>query len=861
MKRLLFITALILACCGVSTAQLETIKWYFGLNAGLDFSTPEPKAEPNPNLMTLEGIATFCDTVGNLLFYTDGRTVWNREHRVMLNGDGLIGHPSSTESAIIVPCPKKAHIYYVFVVDAERGENGLSYSLVDMTLDGGLGGITDEKNIQIEQCVGEKVTAVRNYDNTGVWVLSRLDPGDEVVEYFIDENGLHTESRKTFKVSNFFIPEKLQGYDPNYAIGYMRVSPNGKKIACVMETSSSVSDENDVPCSFLEVFDFNPANGEVTHLLTYLVKPSDEDPVVTVYGVEFSNDASMLYFTSLNSIYQMDLSYDDVEKSKSSVVKIANLPYKLVENTWHLFNEQPYVLQRQAGALQLAINGKIYVAQSYYNYLGVINNPRGKGDACNFDSDGMFLGDDSYSLLGLPNFIPSFFLPPNFEIEDVCTNSDVTFGCTDERAVSSYKWKLTNMDGNIIAESSERSFSLKMEQSGKYRISLTVIVEGYEHSDYRIFEVYEPPVLNLGDDIQICSYDEAVIEPPAPDNDFTFNWSDGSEGVLHITKTAEIHGILHDVHTGCSTEDIINVVAVDPVEFTMPEAMEYCHGKTAELTAELNDKISSFTWQDDVENHDPHRIFGSPGDYTAKSVDVEGCEFSKTVKVVENPLPVIDFEGDNIICSNRQRTLDCGIADVNYLWNTGATTRTIIPDTAGRYKVTITDSKGCVSTDSIDMELKTLPLVALPPDTVMCIGNVLPLSVAWNDAYSYQWQDMSGGEEFIVEQPGTYSVVVNNYCGETRDEILVRYRYCGEFVFPNIITPNGDGINDFFKIKGLDEFVDGWSIDIYNREGRRVFHSDDYHNEWNAPDVKDGVYFYIFYKDGDRYNGNISVFH
>ncbi|MBQ5551853.1 MAG: hypothetical protein IIT32_12400, partial [Bacteroidales bacterium] len=79
MKRLLFITALILACCGVSTAQLETIKWYFGLNAGLDFSTPEPKAEPNPNLMTLEGIATFCDTVGNLLFYTDGRTVWNRE--------------------------------------------------------------------------------------------------------------------------------------------------------------------------------------------------------------------------------------------------------------------------------------------------------------------------------------------------------------------------------------------------------------------------------------------------------------------------------------------------------------------------------------------------------------------------------------------------------------------------------------------------------------------------------------------------------------------------------------------------------------------------------------------------------------
>ena len=861
MKRFIITTVLILACCAVSTAQLETIKWYFGQNAGLDFSTPEPKAEPNSNLMTLEGIATFCDTVGNLLFYTDGRTVWNRQHRVMLNGEGLIGHPSSTESAIIVPCPLKPHIYYVFVVDAERGDNGLSYSLVDMTLDGGLGGITDEKNIQLEQCVGEKVTAVRNYNNTGVWVLSRLDPGDEVVEYFIDEDGLHPESRKTFHVSEFFVPEKVQGYDPNYAIGYMRVSPNGKKIACLMETSSSVSVGDDIPCSFLEVFDFNPANGEVTHSLTYLVVPTDEDPVVTVYGVEFSNDASMLYFSLLNSVYQMDLSYDDAEKSKSSVVKIANLPSELVENTWHLFNEQPYVLKRQAGALQLAINGKIYVAQSYYNYLGVINNPREKGDACNFDPEGMFLGEDSYSMLGLPNFIPSFFLPPNFEINDVCTNSDVTFGCTDDRAVTSYKWKLTDMDGNIIAQSTERSFSRKMELPGKYRISLTVIVEGYEHSDYRIFEVFTPPSLNLGDDIQICSYDEAVIAPPAPDGNYTFQWADGGDGERHIKTSGEVRGILTDRHTGCSTEDAVNVVVIDPVEFEMPQALEYCHGKTAELTVELDAQISSFTWLDDEENHEPHRVFSHQGEYTAKSVDVEGCEFSKSVKITENPLPVIVFDGDNIICSNKERVLDCGVDDAEYLWSTGAKTRSIVPEKAGQYQVTVTDQKGCVSTASIDMELKTPPQISLPPDTVMCDGNILPLNVAWHDAYNYLWQDMSGGEEYVVEQAGTYSVVVNNYCGETSDEIFVRYRYCGEFVFPNIITPNGDGINDFFKIKGLDEFVKNWSLDIYNREGRRVFHTDNYHNEWNAPDVTDGVYYYMFYKDGDKYSGNISVFH
>ena len=871
MKRLLFITALILACCGVSTAQLETAVWYFGRHAGLDFNTPEPKVlldgQIKDGLSDVddgtghkrfhgEGMATFSDSLGHLRLYTDGRSVWNMEHELMPNGSDLLGDISSTESAIIVPWPGDLNRYFIFVVDAQFGDNGLSYSVVDMNLDGGRGDIVEgQKNIMLEgplyngSYVCEKVTAIKHSNGHDFWLLTRTAPGNNVVRYLVDKDGVNTASRTEFPISalNIDYEYDIHGqpfFDETLAIGYMRVSPNGRLVACANGGASITTYINGVETyvNLLEIYKFDPRDGNLEPYVTHL------DTVSYLYGVEFSSDVTKLYYTSRRKVFQMDLMSDDPATISKSATFIGEFPQQGEVDTLLL------------GALQLAINGKIYVAQDRYPYLGVIENPCEKGQACNYVIDGKYM-EGSFARLGLPNFIPSYLLPPDFEISGNCTNSLTTFTCTDTRNITSYKWHLTRVDGSSVAESTEREFSVALDHPDKYRIGLEVVVDGFSHYDYRFFEVYEPPVLNLGDDIQICSYDEAVIEPPAPDNDFTFNWSDGSEGALHITKTAEIHGILHDVHTGCSTEDIINVVAVDPVEFSMPKAMEYCHGKTAELTAELNDKITSFTWQDDVENHDPHRIFSSPGDYTAKSVDVEGCEFSKTVKVVENPLPVIDFEGDNIICSNRQRTLDCGIADVNYLWNTGATTRSIVPEKAGKYIVTVTDAKGCVSKDSIEMELKTLPLISLPPDTVMCIGNVLPLSVAWNDAYSYQWQDMSGGEEFIVEQPGTYSVIVNNYCGETRDEILVRYRYCGEFVFPNIITPNGDGINDFFKIKGLDEFVDGWSIDIYNREGRRVFHSDDYHNEWNAPDVKDGVYFYIFYKDGDRYNGNISVFH
>lgn len=70
----------------------------------------------NGQLNTLEGCATIADTTGSLLFYTDGITVWNRNHVPMPNGSGLLGNPSSTQSGIIVPYPGNTDLYYVFTV-------------------------------------------------------------------------------------------------------------------------------------------------------------------------------------------------------------------------------------------------------------------------------------------------------------------------------------------------------------------------------------------------------------------------------------------------------------------------------------------------------------------------------------------------------------------------------------------------------------------------------------------------------------------------------------------------------------------------------------------------------------------------
>ena len=103
----LFITLLpIKASC-----QKQANVWYFGDHAGLDFKTGSPVALSNGALKTDEGCASISDTAGNILFYTDGITVYNKKDTSMPNGTGLNGHSSSTQSSIIIPVPGNDSIF------------------------------------------------------------------------------------------------------------------------------------------------------------------------------------------------------------------------------------------------------------------------------------------------------------------------------------------------------------------------------------------------------------------------------------------------------------------------------------------------------------------------------------------------------------------------------------------------------------------------------------------------------------------------------------------------------------------------------------------------------------------------------
>ena len=350
-------------------SQNEAANWYFGNQAGLDFNSGIPVAQTDGQLITTEGCAAISNPAGELLFYTDGTTVYNANHLQMLNGDNLLGNFSSTQSAIIVPAPGNSNLYYVFTVAAQGGADGLNYSVVDMTLDGGLGGVTAIKNVRLDNpyLVAEKLTAVLHTDGEQVWVISHRMDSNRFIAFLVSSSGINTTPVVSAVGRN-------SGSGGAGAIGYLKASPDGKKLASAKQ----------YVLSDLELFDFDASTGIISNPMLL-----NQD---AGYGVEFSPDGKRLYFSIFSSnIYQYDITQPDLASIIASRTLIATGSF---------------------AALQVALDGKIYVTKNVFTEktnLAVIHNPNNLGAACNFQYTGPSLGGKT-SELGLPPFIQTFFL-------------------------------------------------------------------------------------------------------------------------------------------------------------------------------------------------------------------------------------------------------------------------------------------------------------------------------------------------------------------------------------------------------------------------------------------------------------------
>lgn len=370
-KHSLILVFLLLNFFSAFRAQNEAINWHFGYGAALSFSSNPPSISSG-SLNTNEGCASISDAAGNLLFYTDGVTIYNQTHAVMANGTGLFGHPSTTQSALIVKQPGTNNLYYVFTQDYFGDPNGFCYSIVDMNLAAGLGSVT-VKNASLYAPSCEKIAATSHCNGLDYWVVSHDMNSNVFRSYLLSSAGINTLSPVLSTVGTTFTGLGFAGQ--------LKVSPNGKKLGtAIPETASGAQ-------GGFEIYDFDPATGVVSN-------PLFLDSCVYAYGCEFSPDGTKFYGASLsnNEIFQWDL-------CAGSHLNIIGSKYTTTVNASGNF-----------GSFQLAPNGKIYIALGSTSSISIIDNPNANGAACNYVHAAQSTAPNQ-TMLGLPNFVSSILRP------------------------------------------------------------------------------------------------------------------------------------------------------------------------------------------------------------------------------------------------------------------------------------------------------------------------------------------------------------------------------------------------------------------------------------------------------------------
>ncbi|MFT7120449.1 MAG: gliding motility-associated-like protein [Neolewinella sp.] len=322
--------------------------WHFGTGVSINFSTGEPVLDPPSSIVGFEGTCSLSDTMGNLLFYTNGGgqpvgngngmtpdqdygTIWNRDHGVMYDMRGEEGGGfSARQSSIAMPAPgNNQELYYLFTMEEEEFDvggavagqplgRGLSYFVIDMSLNGGLGGVTSSQQ-GIYAPAYEGLDATPMADGAGYWVICHNNEtglGAKAAVFALTDTGLGTPSETLMTLG---------------VGGRIKFSPNGQYVY-VRGTA----------------YDFDTAAGTIGDVVGSYPSLSDNN-------ITFTPDSRFLYGTQPVGPLSNVIVRHDLETGMVLPVLPLELP-----------GEQAIVLAN--GPFQIGPNGNIYFVEQRLSF-------------------------------------------------------------------------------------------------------------------------------------------------------------------------------------------------------------------------------------------------------------------------------------------------------------------------------------------------------------------------------------------------------------------------------------------------------------------------------------------------------------
>jgi len=741
-------TVFLLLTNTVSFSQSQNKQWFFGLGAALDFMTSPPTILLNsamtPSTSFNEGTASIADPVGNLLFYTDGITIWNKSHQVMANGTGLLGDFSTTQSALIVKQPGSYNIYIVFTLADTGTPDGLRYSVVDMNLAAGMGSVT-VKNILLSTPSTEKLTGTKHCNGIDTWVVSHDANSNVFRSLLVTSSGVNGTA--TLSTAGAVI------YGGPGTLGQMKISTNGKKLGAAVW--------NPTYPSYYELYDFDNATGIVSNQLVLPIPTVYNVPLAPApYGCEFSPDGTKFYGSTYptSKLYQWDL-------CAGSPTAIVNSQYTIAAS----FTEQ----------MQLSTDGKIYVSRTNKQMLGAIQNPNAAGAACNYIDLAQSVSPRACSY-GLPNFIvETVHAPFVYTINPALGCNTVTFtappaptlsltSCSSNGySIIDFAWYFGDPASGAANTSTLNNPSHIYPGQGTYTASLVYRYNnscGGINADTLKHEIKVGALtLTNTTGFFLCSGKSFTLTATGAQ---TYTWSTGaSTSSISVspttTTTYTVYGT--DINA-CPYKSVQTINVFNTPTLSVSGTTVICPGFQAILKAS---GAASYSWSTGSVNSQLVVIPPSNTTYTVFS-NLNGCVSEKTISVILKR-PDVFINGSTTLCPGSSVTLTAS-GTQDYVWSTGVNTATVVltpTAVSTAYTVQGMDSKSCTNTETVLITLVTQPATTeFNYSSPVCEkgNNLSPsLTVGFTPGGNYYSQSLAidpatGLIDMSTASPGTHEV-------------------------------------------------------------------------------------------------------
>ena len=677
--------------------------------------------------------SSISDTGGNLLFYTDGDTIWNQSHSIMANGTGLLMSNDPLQPTLIVKRPGSNTQYYIFTSQGPSSSPGLCYSIIDISMAAGQGSVTVKNMTLFPSSSGAGLTGTRHCNGVDYWIV-------------IHDGGITSNNFRSFLLTASgvsLVPVVSSVGNPITVIntrGTLKISSNGKKLGWTMLAPSGV-----------RTYDFNNASGQVSNesILSNLA----------AYGCDFSPNSTLFYALIQSSGFNGVIGQFNLCNNNSFVNVSGNFS----------------ALGTLYGAMQQAKDGKIYLRNfTDNNSLSILNNPNVSGLGCNFSNAAINLFPNAV-FTGLPNFMGSDFSPPpahappftyslnynlgcqtaSFSAPPIIQNFTTICGTPNGYSLSAMVWDFGDPNSGMSNTSTLTNPSHIFTAPGTYSTSLILYYSCGGGTDTVKQIVNVLPCIGVqSQSITCASLGTSTLTPINGTGPLSYTWMPSNQtGSVATGLNPGTHTIyFYDANNNLTYTQTTNFIPLIPLTGTLANTPSLSCNAANNGTATVHSLAGGsgsqfYHWSNGSSTFSSSSVFSlSAGQWSVTVTDsLTACQIFSVFTITQPPALTLNIASSspstclgtaiNFTVSNSG-----GTPAYTYTWVNGppSDTFTVAESTSGNpvYTVNSLDANSCLSTQTISVDFVPNPTLTVA-NVSICPLEIGVLSVI--GASSYTW--------------------------------------------------------------------------------------------------------------------------